>query len=260
MWTARWAGAYRWFGSAERWLWQAGTDLVFPPQCANCGAALESSTAPLLCGVCRPKLAPAVWHGCARCGGAVAPAFASKSGCALCRHVRFYFETVVTLGAYQGELKQAVLRMKHAYAEPLAVALAALFVELRGPCLKAYQPELVIPMAMHWRRRLLRGINSADVLAGEVGCRLGLPVGRRLLRRRRNDVPQRYLRPADRYRNVRGSFAIRRASRVRGRRVLLVDDVLTTGATASEAARTLKRAGASQVVVAVLARAEGDDR
>lgn len=188
------------------------------------------------------------------------PGFSSPGGCALCRHVRLYFDTVVTLGAYHGELKQAILRTKHAYAEPLAVALAGLLVELRRGSIEAHQPELVIPMPMHWGRRLVRGINSADALAGEIGRRLGLPVCRRLLRRRRNDTPQRYLRPAERYRNVRGAFAVRRTSGLEGRRVLLVDDVLTTGATASEAARMLKRAGAGSVVVAVLARAEGDDR
>lgn len=258
--ATRWVGGYRWLRAAGRWIWQASTDLVFPPRCANCGAPLEKPSGPLLCDVCRPKLGPAVWHGCRRCGGAVAPDFSSEAGCALCRRVRFHFETVVTLGAYQGELKEAILRSKHAYAEPLALALAGLFVELRGQSVTAYRPELVIPVAMHWRRRLRRGINSADTLAGEIGRRLNLPVACRLLRRRRNDVPQRYLWPTDRYRNVRGAFAVWRTRWLEGRRVLLVDDVLTTGATASEVARVLKRAGAKAVVVAVMARAEGDDR
>lgn len=258
--ATRCAGGYRRVRQAGGWLWRAGVDLVFPPQCASCGAALRSATGPLLCDLCRTKLGPAVWHGCPRCGGAVTPGFSLPTGCALCRHVRFHFDTVLTLGAYQGELKQAILRMKHAYAEPLAVALAGLFVELRGESLSVHRPELVLPVPMHWRRRLMRGTNSAETLAVEMGRRLGLPVCRRLLRRRRNDPPQRYLRPAQRYRNVRGSFAVRRAKALAGRRVVLVDDVLTTGATASEAARMLKRAGAGQVVVAVLARAEGADR
>lgn len=258
--AARGAGGYRAVRTAGQRVWQAGLDLVFPPRCAHCGVPLEESLAVLLCETCRSKLGPASWHGCARCGGAVMAGFSSPAGCALCRHVRFYFDTVLTLGGYHGELKQAILRTKHAYAEPLAVALAGLFVELRGEGILARRPELVIPIPMHWRRRLVRGINSADVLAREVGRRLGLPVGCRILRRRRNDIPQRYLRPAERYRNVRGAFAVRRATGFQGRRVLLVDDVLTTGATASEAARMLKRAGAGPVVVAVLARAEGDDR
>lgn len=254
------AGAYRKVQGAGYRLGQAAADLVFPPRCANCGAGLTHSPAVLLCESCRPKLGPAAWHGCARCGGAVAPGFSSQGGCALCRNVRFSFDAVLTLGGYHGELKQAILRTKHAYAEPLAVALAGLFVEVRRPCIQAQRPELVIPVPMHWRRRVVRGANSADAIAGEIAQRLGLPVCPRVLRRRRNDTPQRYLRPAQRYRNVRGTFAVRRATTVKQRRVLLVDDVLTTGATASEAARMLKGGGASYVVVAVLARAEGDDR
>jgi predicted amidophosphoribosyltransferase len=95
-----------------------------------------------------------------------------------------------------------------------------------------------------------------------LGRRLRVPVAERLLVRTRNTLPQKDLKPPDRFRNVRGAFRVRRrqAARLRDSRILLVDDILTTGATCSEAAAVLKRSGAMAVAAAVLARASGSQR
>jgi ComF family protein len=110
---------------------------------------------------------------------------------------------------------------------------------------------------MHWMRRLVRGINNPDVLADLLSRHLDAPLATAGLVRRRNTLPQKDLSPRERRLNVRGAFRVRKGYNVKGAHVLLVDDILTTGATASEAARVLKRAGAATVGVAVLARAEG---
>jgi ComF family protein len=116
--------------------------------------------------------------------------------------------------------------------------------------------DLVVPMPLHWFRRWRRGFNQSELLAREVSRRLGLPMAAGVLARRRHAPPQSGLSSAARRRNVAGLFSVKDRLEVEGRRVLLVDDVLTTGATAQSAARALKSAGAAQVVVLTLARAD----
>jgi ComF family protein len=115
--------------------------------------------------------------------------------------------------------------------------------------------DAVVPVPLHWRRRWRRGFNQAEVLARTVGWRHGLPVERRCLIRVRATPPQQG-DAAARRRNVRGAFAVRRAERIADRRLLLVDDVFTTGATANACAAALLNAGAAAVGVLTLARVE----
>jgi len=117
--------------------------------------------------------------------------------------------------------------------------------------------DLVMPVAMHWRRRLVRGWDHARTLARAAARKLGLPVGNEL-HRVRNTPPQVHLPRSRRIENVRGAFSVtpRGAKALDGAHILLVDDVTTTGATANEAARTLLRAGAARVVLAVIAKSE----
>jgi ComF family protein len=135
--------------------------------------------------------------------------------------------------------------------------MGRLFFEQRRGLLEAAEPDLVVPVPMFWTRRLRRGINSPDVLARCLGESLQKPVRRDVLVRRVNTLPQADLSPAQRRTNMHGAFRVRRPDDVKNARILLVDDVLTTGATCNEAAKMLKRAGASSVVVAVIARAQG---
>jgi len=129
----------------------------------------------------------------------------------------------------------------------------------RGQQILAMCPDVVLPVPMHWRRRLMRGVNNPDVLAESLAKGIDVPDVPRVLCRCRNTLPQNKLQPRDRFRNVRGAFRLRKGYDLEGLRMVLVDDVLTTGATCSEAARVLKEAGASMVIAAVLARTEGDD-
>jgi predicted amidophosphoribosyltransferase len=110
---------------------------------------------------------------------------------------------------------------------------------------------------MHWRRRVRRGVNGAELLAERVACRLRVPLANRLLRRRRHTLPQSSLPRSERLENVRDAFVKRLAYHLEAAHVLLIDDILTTGSTCSEAARALKRGGAAQVTVAVVARGIG---
>jgi ComF family protein len=117
------------------------------------------------------------------------------------------------------------------------------------------QVEVVVPVPLYWLRRLTRGYNQSAAVAGGVARVLGLPCRPRWLRRVRNTPKQVGQSLAARQENVRGAFRARRRAPLAGRSVLLVDDVMTTGATLGEAARALRAAGAARVAVAALARA-----
>ena len=146
--------------------------------------------------------------------------------------------------------------MKRPAGEQLTLAVGRLLAERRGAQLAQLRPDLIVPVPMHWWRRLVRGFNSAELLAQCLGRHLNAPVAHVLVRRRHTQ-PQKDLLPRERFANVRDAFQVRERARRhwRGSHVLLVDDILTTGATCSEAARVLKLAGAATVAVAVVARA-----
>jgi predicted amidophosphoribosyltransferase len=161
------------------------------------------------------------------------------------------------LAQYAGLLRIAVLRLKQAKDPTLAMAFAHLLVDQCGERLAALAADVVVPMPMHWTRRVWRGVNNPDFLARTVAQRLHLPCAPHLLCMQRRTLPQTGLTRGRRLANVRGAFRAPPHSDLSGSRVLLVDDVMTTGATAGEAARTLRRAGVGMVAIAVLARAEG---
>lgn len=233
----------------------AGLNLVYPPACAFCLA--ESSpwvSQPGLCDSCRLKLAPPLGQLCQQCGAPV-PEVASQPECITCRRRRLRFDSVVPLGMYQDELQQAVLRMKQSQEEPLCLAMGRLMTQRLGDRLARLRPELVIPMPMHWIRRMSRGTNCPDILVRPLAHRLGIDSATDLLSCRRIVKKQGTLTPHQRRMNVRSAFRVSSGYDIRNANVLLVDDVLTTGATASEACRALLAAGASRVHVTVVARA-----
>ncbi|MEN6459499.1 MAG: phosphoribosyltransferase family protein [Thermoguttaceae bacterium] len=243
-----------------RGLWTAGLGLLFPPRCVSCGEEMLpgpfGSEAPVpLCNGCLAIFGPADWNGCWRCGTKLSGELPLADGCPRCRKTRLHFDTVVALGGYHTGLRDAVLRMKRPAHEPLSYTLGQLLAERHGERLAEIDANLIVPIPMFWRRRLGRGVNSPEVLARCLGQSLATPVRPRLLVRCRNTAPQGHLTPARRLENVRGAFHVRRPDAVQNARILLVDDVLTTGATCGEAAKMLKKAGAAMVAVAVVARA-----
>lgn len=156
------------------------------------------------------------------------------------------------MGEYSGLLRRLILRAKH--EEPVARGLAELLFEYRRSELEAAQPDLIMAVPMHWHRRWQRRTNSAEIIAAALATRLAVPVRLRRLRRIRSTPPQTSVPGSERFANVRRAFRVRIRSGIESKHVLLVDDVLTTGATCSEAARALRKAGAARITVAVLAR------
>jgi ComF family protein len=147
--------------------------------------------------------------------------------------------------------------MKHTNGEPLAAALGNLWAAHASDRLRQLAADVVVPVPLHWWRRWWRGYNQSEALAKVLAAHLHLPLQCRWLRRIRNTPRQVQQTPAERPTNVRGAFRATKLAKFRSKTVLLVDDVLTTGSTASEAAGALRDAGAARVIVAVLARSQG---
>ncbi len=157
------------------------------------------------------------------------------------------------LGVYEEQLAWAVLRMKHAANEWLAELLGERWAELHRSRFLSLGVDALVPVPLHWRRRLQRGYNPSAALAWGLGRLLHVPCWYHVLKRIRPTKDQKVFNSfTERVNNVKGAFWAN--SVVRGKHLLLVDDVMTTAATASEAAKALKKAGAFRVTVAVLAR------
>lgn len=210
------------------------------------------------CEECRQDLTVhAAQPGCRRCGAPLGPYADPEHGCLECRRESFAFRTVYRLGIYDGAVRDAVIRSKYLGHEPLLMALADLIWEHTGAAMQTAGINLIVPIPQHWRQRVFTRHHAPEILAEAWGRRLQVPVGWPILAKVRWTRKQARLNRTERHKNQHSVFRVTQPAKVRGKTVLLVDDVLTTGATAHSAARALKAAGAKQVVVAVIARVLG---
>lgn len=174
-----------------------------------------------------------------------------------CRSDRFAFEAACSLGPYAGSLRALIHSAKQPGGQSAAGALAELIWREHAEFLCQAGPQWVVPIPRHWRERLLPHHSAAETLARVLARRLKGKYGGPILAKVRHTRRQRSLTPAQRRTNLRGAFRVRRPADVAEASILLVDDVLTTGATAHEAAQTLRAAGARLVIVAVAGRGLG---
>ena len=235
----------------------ASFDLILPPACVFCNRDLDSiQRHVLLCEHCRELLIDQGHPACRHCGLWLPVSKTTPLSCPAClaRSHRWPIREIAFLNSYRDHTRCAILRMKRKCFEPLVLAMGR---ELGQRCFQAEFPgniEAVVPMPVHWHRKLLGSYDRCMPLSIQVAACLGLPM-ERALKCRRRAKKQGTLSLNQRQANVRGAFAIRSRYRYKRRRFLLVDDVLTTGATACEAARVLLQAGAESVDFAVVARA-----
>ena len=247
-WQARFVGLARRLGRPL-------IDLAFPPECPLCHAELPAEQAGDACESCRQELLASTTNRCPRCAARVSETLAPAVDCYACRGVSFRFDSAFALGDYDGLLRSAVLQMKHAVREPLSFTIGRMMAERFGEFSAQQHFDQIMPIPMHWRRRLTRATNSPDLVAEALGVTLKTPVDLRGLVRVRNTEQQTAVAASLRAENLRGAFSLRADRQVSGQAILVVDDILTTGATCSEAARVLKQAGAKSVHICVIARA-----
>jgi ComF family protein len=221
--------------------------LVAPPRCWICQTLTDQAH---FCPSCLTKLTTDPFSTCTRCAGSLGP-YAQK--CLNCDGEKFSFESAQRLGPYDGLLRDAVLQMKSLAGVSLAYRLGEAWGSTRRGPLESLNAQIITPIPLHWGRMWERGYNQALEVSLGLGRALGIPVWRRALKRVRATAMQSSLSGAERRQNLKGGFQLRSGYRVRNMTILLVDDVLTTGATCDAASQALKQAGAAQVHVAVLA-------
>lgn len=229
--------------------------LVFPSFCRLCRAPLEDPGERVVCGACLSKLAAYEGPFCPRCGR-IRQDGGEDHSCGRCLREPPAFTRHRSCGVYGGTLKEVILLFKYRKFAPLSRPLARFADAAVGtdPGLWA-GADLLVPVPLHPSRRRDRGFNQARLLARDLARLRGLRVLDGCLVKVRNAPPQAGLRAADRERNVVRAYAVRRPDRVRGRTLVLVDDVSTTGATLRECARVLTEAGAKEVRAVTLAQA-----
>lgn len=176
--------------------------------------------------------------------------------CGMCRRARPEFERAAAFGSYDGKLRELLHLLKYEGMRPVAQILGRLLAKAIAAAGLGSERFIVIPVPLYRGRRGERGFNQAELLARSALRQLGLnwELQNGCLLRTRETASQTGLTRKQRRANVRGAFKVGERSKVAGKDILLIDDVLTTGTTAAECARVLKRAGARKVYVATVAR------
>ena len=220
-------------------------DLIYPPVCLGCGQAGNE----YLCAKCIEKIDVIKLPFCRKCGSPC-----ESSICFECKTREYVFECACGAGIFEGVLREAI----HAFKYKNHIMLADPFAEIMARCLPnthlAAKVDLVMPIPIHSSRKLERGFDQAVELTRRF-CRLvSLPAEYDVLYKHKKTRHQVELSLELRAINLAGAFRVRNAEKIRGKRILLIDDVFTTGATLNEAARTLLDAGAKSVRGYMLAR------
>ncbi len=244
---------------AQSWLREVSTGLssfLFPRVCIWCGLPLANAT---LCSECKDELlATTSLATCRRCCATVPREIAHFPDCVWCKGEHYAFDQVIRLGDYQGALAQACRAIKRIECISVIDELAEQLVTHRKAEFDQLPIDVVVSAPLFWMRRLERGFDQAGHLADCIARRLNKPFTHRWLRRKKPTVRQTEIPPSRRRANVKDAFETTMFCRAKGKSILLVDDILTTGATCHEIAKRLKAAGAKAVHVAILAR--GDNR
>lgn len=226
-------------------------DFLFPNHsCLVCRTEINLSGNFLICDSCASSL-PVAEHTCKKCGQRVGM---HDNICDRCKKAEWHFDKAASAFAYEGEVVTLVLRLKYNAEGDIAAAAAPFMV--REIVNKEIEADIIIPVPLTVKRFKSRGYNQAELIAKEISVLLKLPVETSALVRVKQTEKQQDMTAKKRAENLKDAFSITDKSLVKDKRVLLVDDVFTTGATVNECARMLKKAGAEKVYVITVANTE----
>ena len=230
------------------------TDAVFPPLCLACHHALTPEEGKAFCSACSKDITGITGSHCPVCGILFPDSPAGNHLCGACLEnpPRYLFARAAVV--YDEIILKAIHRFKYGRDISLGAALAKLFADFDFPDIDWSLFDIMLPVPLHVRRLRSRGFNQSLILARARGEKHEIPVDFSLLKRRKLTLTQTGLDKKERVANIRGAFEVRHPDRITHRNIMVVDDVFTTGATINECAKTLKKAGASQVAAVTLAR------
>src|SRR5664279_61770 len=239
--------------SVKGWL-NAGLGLLYPEVCQLCRSARATPAESYVCGDCRAKARFIQEPFCDWCGRPYEGEITTRFECANCREMQWDFQSARSAVVARDPVLEAIHRYKYQRAFWFEPFLADLLIRAAGPAIAGKQGDLIVPVPLHSTKQREREFNQAERLADRLGAATQIPVNKRLLRRVLLTRTQALLKRPERLENVRNAFAMRAGQRLNGERVVLVDDVFTTGATTGACARVLVAAGAGEVCVWTVAR------
>lgn len=230
-------------------------NFLFPNHsCLICRTEINKSKHELICDACVSKL-PVSKNTCAKCGQRIG---LHSIVCDRCKKAEWHFDKAVSVFVYVGEVVEMVLRLKYNAEGDVAKAVAPFMVNCittTGLNVEKETP-LLIPVPLTPKRLKARGYNQAELLAKEISARTGIPVETSAIARIKQTEKQQDMTAKQRAENLKNAFSVLNKSLVEGKTILLIDDVLTTGATVNECSRMLKKAGAKRVYAITIANTE----
>lgn len=233
-------------------------DALFPPRCRSCRIVAAELTNDLFCGACEEKIRYIRNPLCPACGTPFADSEGTDHLCGDCLTAPKPFTVARSVAAFEGVLLEAIHAFKYRNKTGMGAGLGRMMTGDSHAGMDMHGYSLIMPVPLHIRRLRERGFNQSLVLAKVLATRHAIPLDFVTLRRERDTPPQTMMGRKERQANIKGAFGVADKERIRKQRVLLIDDVYTTGSTLAECARVLLNSGAAQVGVLTLARAIKD--
>lgn len=235
-------------------------NFLLPPTCHICKLPIKGYGNPYICRICWDKIKFIEYPVCPCCGipfkSNVTLIKSPDFLCGECREKKRHFTKAIAVGIYEGTLSEAIHILKYQKRQAMAKYLNVMITDVLLQ--RLFDSDIIIPVPLHKKRLNERGFNQSLLIAHHLSNRLSIPLCMDGLQRTRCTRPQIELSRDERLKNVRGAFAVlaglKPTHRIKGMKIILVDDVYTTGATVNECAKVLKKAGASEVVVFTIAR------
>lgn len=228
-------------------------DTILPPVCHMCRSFIPNAGTLHICPTCRDSLPLVSSPLCSVCGIPFTGT-GNDHQCGACLLHPPHFDTARAHVLYEGPVRDLIHSFKYDRRTHLRYPLALLTLEGLGDFLAEQSPQLIVPVPLHRFRLRQRGFNQAVLLGNTLSRHLSLPLLPDALARTRHTEPQIKLAATERRSNVKGAFAVKKPDRIAGKRILLLDDIMTTGSTLDECAKELKNAGAEAVIAVTIAR------
>lgn len=234
------------FHRGERSYLKKILNILYPRRCPVCNQILAENGISV-CRECEKELHPIVTDYCLRCGR---PVDENVEFCRECRSAYREFDRGRGVFLYNNKMRQSLLRYKYYGSREYGEYYAACICRYMEREIRAWNPDLIIPVPMYPRKQRERGFNQAADLSAKVGKRLGIPTADWIVQKTQNTKSQKKLNAVERKQNLRAAFRV--TERIDGLRILVLDDVYTTGSTIEALAHVLREAGASRVFFVTL--------
>lgn len=243
-----------------RGYFHAFLDIFYSRSCLHCSSNLNSSHELYLCEDCTKGIPYIGNEHCIRCGTTLGPHTVSTTeGCMTCKGRNLPFSTLTSVTYYEGAMKTLIHKFKYSGQKFLCNPMNTMVLEQEKVKELVLNIDVIVPVPLHWIKKMRRGFNQAELLARGIQQYSSKPVSVNNLYRAKNTASQTRLSKTQRLVNIRNAFRVHDPKSFQGKRILLVDDVLTTGVTASECSKILRQSGARSVHLLILATAKDRD-